>query len=159
MLCIFLSIIAWISLGTDSGMSPRIKNIIDKNYHRWDKIYRNLSLKNISEFLLFKLRATAAHHLETGLLTRPNPKFYDLVYYDGANRFIVRFPKVRGPGKISRIMSEGQDVTNKLSEYMGPSHNFHGIPTTPEFLGYESLVFIFRDDSCNIFFKDEQIIL
>jgi len=113
------------------------------------EMYKNTSLKEVVELCTFKLRTSVSTRLETGLLRRPSTdsdiakKFYDLIYYDGTNRYVVRFPKVRGPSNISHILDDtGADVTSKIKEYLGPSHNFHGIPTTPISLGYNGLTFV-----------------
>jgi len=123
------------------------------------EIYRNSSWKTMLELSIFKLRTYISIHLETGLLVRPRANFYDLIYYDGINRYVVRFPKIRGPSNISYILDPTQaDVTTKIKEYLGPSHNFHGIFTSPMFLGYESLTFVLLDGRTLVFNGNDRII-
>lgn len=69
------------------------------------------------------------------------PKFYELTYYLSEKEYTVRFPKARGPSRLQSVLlyRDGhydKDVTLEVRRYMGPSNNFHGIPTTPSFLGY-----------------------
>lgn len=110
------------------------------------EVYKNASWQTMVELLVFKIRDKLSLHFESGLLIRKPKNLYDLIYYDGTNRYVVRFPKVRGPSKILQVLDEKHiDVTDKIKEYGGPSHNFHGIPTTPEMLGYTSLAFIGLD--------------
>lgn len=100
------------------------------------------------EFLIFKARIVAAHHLETGLLSGTT-KIHDLVYYDGPTRYTIRFPKKRGPCSFSQVTttydSVETDVTEEIRRFAGPSHNFHGIPTTPYMLDYPNLTFVYRN--------------
>jgi hypothetical protein len=83
---------------------------------------------------------------------------YDITYYDGVKKYIVHFPKKRGACKISKIYDQdGNDVTPIVLTYMGPSHNFHGIPTSPEMLGYESLDVLTINDHMHSFCDKEYI--
>lgn len=108
--------------------------------------YNFLSWGATVEFVKLKTRMWVQRSLETGVLTHPKGKFCELVYHQGTSRYIVRFPKTRGPGKVSMVLDENEeDVTSKIREYMGPCHNFHGIITTPKVLGYKKLSFSLRD--------------
>ena len=123
------------------------------------EIFKQSSLTTVKDFCMLKLRTKISNSLETGLLIKPSKyHFYDLIYYDDLNRYIVRFPKVRGPSNISQILTNDViDVTNKVKEYMGPSHNFHGIPTTPDMLGFDSLTFVMIDGATIKFEQNEEI--
>jgi hypothetical protein len=69
--------------------------------------------------------------------------YTDLIYYDGPERYVVRFPKRRAPSPfISVVDREGIDVTMSIRVYAGRHHNFHGIVTTPYLLGYPYLKFV-----------------
>lgn len=66
----------------------------------------------------------------------------------------------RGPRPFSRIEDEnGEDVTNDVARYLGPSYNFHGIPTSPSMLGYESLEFVCHLGTRRAFAGDDIISL
>jgi hypothetical protein len=118
----------------------------------YKEIYRTASWKTMIEFLVFKARISAAHHLETGLLSG-TAKIHNLVYYDGPSRYSIRSPKKRGPCTFSQVTTirnsvaggEKEDVTEKIREFAGPSHNFHGIPTTPDMLDFSNLTFVYRN--------------
>jgi hypothetical protein len=125
-----------------SEIKGYVSNKAGKIIPFYREIYRNSSWQTLAEFIIFKLRSSISVHLETGLLVKPKTNFYDLIYYDGVNRYVVRFPRVRGPSKIFQITDDqNTDVTDKIKEYLGPSHNFHGISTSPALLGYKSLTF------------------
>lgn len=120
--------------------------------------YSLLSWNSTVEFIKLKARTWVQTVLESGFLSHPRGSFCDLVYYDGTSRYVVRFPKTRGPGKVSMVFAENQeDVTSKIRSYMGPCHNFHGIVTTPSFLGYKNLLFSLRDGRKILFEEDEPI--
>src|SRR5271170_1579635 len=55
-----------------------------------------------------------------------------LNYRDGSQEYTIIFPRVRGPAKFTHVVSLSQEiVTDSIKRFAGPSHNFHGIPTTP----------------------------
>lgn len=121
-------------------------------------VYNFLSWEATLEFIKLKIRTWVQTTLETGVLIHPRGKFCELVYHDGTNRYVVRFPKTRGPGKVSMVLDENQeDVTFRIREYMGPCHNFHGIVTTPAVLGYKKLLFSLRDGRKLCFEGDDLI--
>lgn len=133
-------------------------NIIKKRFPLYLEISRKYSWKNIVELFILRLRIIISRYLETGYLTRPNVNFYDLVYYDGTNRYVVRFPRLRGPSQISHILDGNDvDVTDKLKEYLGPSYNFHGISTSPIVFGYDLLTFVFIDGRMLTFKRNDTI--
>lgn len=141
------------------------------------EIYRTgCSWRTLVEFALFQLRILSAKHLETGLVTKLD-RFIDIVYYDGPTRYVARFPKQRGPcpfssASVTQIVARGiynsdpditmtnssSEIINRVREFAGPSHNFHGIPTTPRMLGYENLTLNYRDDTSRTFGADEVIV-
>ncbi len=92
--------------------------------------------QTVKDLLLLEIRSSAIKKLELGHL-KVHPSKYVLTYYQGARRFQVYFPKKRGPRKIISVHTQdGKTITEEVFEAMGPSHNFHGVPTTPELLGY-----------------------
>lgn len=94
------------------------------------------------EALINRLRRWIAKLLQLGHLERTGAT-YTLVYHHGSTRHRVVFPIRRGPTRIHSIVTERdgieEDVTSSIREVMGPGHNFHGIPTTPKMLGYDTL--------------------
>lgn len=85
-------------------------------------------------------------------------KHYILNYQHGFDKYKVLFPRRRGPCKFEKILDEnGVDVTSEITPFMGPSHNFHGIPTTPCMLGHSELTFILNDGDYIVYRYDENI--
>lgn len=78
-------------------------------------------------------------------------------YYVGTKKYTVVFQRIRGPCPFSKVLRVQKpvgmpdDVTEKIKEFAGPSHNFHGIPTTPEMLGESALLFHLRSGSVRRF--------
>jgi hypothetical protein len=93
------------------------------------------------------------------LQTRDLAGVYTLTYYDGSQKYVAVFPRIRGPSKISIVMSNGVTVTDEIRKFGGPSFNFHGIPTTPRMLGYDNLTFYYRFGNSSTFGSDELIIV
>jgi hypothetical protein len=86
--------------------------------------------------------------------------FHEIGYYSGGDRYVLRFPKNRGPGQVSSVVgSGGEDLTEQIKMYMGASKNFHGIPTTPKLLGFDKLVFIMRVGPPRPFVDSEVIVV
>ena len=108
-----------------------------------------LSYRNIIDFALFRARLAAAAKLKTGHLEK-GVTTTDLTFYDGTFKYVVRFNRRRGPCPFSNVSTtlggSAYDITDRIREFAGPSHNFYGIPTTPNMLGYENLTFRIRGD-------------
>lgn len=100
------------------------------------------------EFCTYQLgrRITEMHHAH-----------YIVNYPHGFTWYKILIPRKRGPCEIMDIHDQdGNNVTDTILQFMGPGHNFHGIPTTPKMLGFESLTFSFLIDEKK--FEQEQII-
>lgn len=88
----------------------------------------------------------------------------DIHYIHGMAEYIIRFPNKRGPCPWSSVRDQsGTDVTERVNKFAGPSHNFHGIATTPTTLGFTSLEFELRlsDDETHchtIMFQSNDVI-
>jgi hypothetical protein len=138
------------------GISWIYRDVLITRYKIAMELYRNVTLSILVEYAIFRFRNYITERLETGLLQRQKKTHFDLVYYDGPNKYIVRFPKVRGPTRMSQAISEsGDDITEILRQYIGPSHNFHGIPTTPALLGFRQIKIIFKDETGEVFEQDQ----
>lgn len=114
------------------------------------------------EIFIIKLRNYLSNKFEIGLITRYRGNYYDLTYFDGMNRYIVRFPKVRGGCPFVKVTTQKDDakeidVTHSIVSFAGPSSNFHGIQICPKFLGYESLTFTLKDGEVKTFLCNDNI--
>lgn len=78
-------------------------------------------------------------------------------YWLEGNYYCLVTPRKRGPDRIDRITSSEIDVTEDVRKYMGPYHNFHGIPTTPNLIGFTNLTF-YDIEGGERSFNDDQII-
>jgi len=81
----------------------------------------------------------------------------DILYPYGIRWYKVRFNKKLGPSKIKQIYYNHMNVTKDIKTFMGPSNNFHGIPTTPSMLGYSSLTVRYFNGNEKIYSDDEVI--
>ena len=120
----------------------KIKEKISKSLRVCKEVVHNyrtgaLSFKTLTDLCIFKLRIWVAKKLEIGLLISSKGK-YELIYYDGDMRYKVVFPKNRKIRQISQVENVlGEDITPEILEMMGPSHNFHGISSSPGLLGWK----------------------
>ncbi len=116
------------------GITLRIRTI-----RKGWKLYRkgDLTLMSIREYCWVSARMYVMYLFDIGL--RTYPQHYELEYYHGSKRYRIVFPKRRGARSITQVLtSDNVDITKDIHEIMGPSNNFHGIPTTPKMLGYSS---------------------
>lgn len=98
-----------------------------------------------------------ARVMNMGHITRTR-KTMDVSYRVNGEVYTVRFKSKLTPSKIHFISDhEGNDVTKEVRRFMGPYQNFHGISTTPKFLGYKELTFHFIDNSFKLFNEEDEI--
>jgi hypothetical protein len=84
---------------------------------------------------------------------------YVVNYTHSNHNYKVVFPRMRGPCPFTSVTTlDDIDVTNEVKTFMGPSYNFHGIPTTPGMLGYSKLVFYDFDNECGVVFNMNDVI-
>ena len=130
-------------------------------------LIKYVSYRDIIDFALFRARVLAASKLNTGHLDHQK-HVVDLTFYDGTFKYVIRFPRKRGPCPFNRVFTRSRngtiiDVTDRIREFAGPCHNFYGIPTTPNMLGYVVLSFcLIGDDGEDIqleFSGDSEIVL
>jgi len=123
-------------------------------------LVRHIDSKMIRDYIIFKLRLTMTKYLESGLLSS-STSHYELIYFSGTQKYRILFPKKRGPKSVTKVVTHcdiiTKDVTCHILECMGPSHNFHGISTTPFLLGYKNLTFILRNGT-ELIFTDKELI-
>lgn len=121
------------------------------------RAFRRVSPADLVDLCFFKARNYLSRRFEIGWLVYDGRGFYDLSYFEGVTPYKVRFPRKRGPRSFSSSTSGEKDVTGDILTFAGPSHNFHGIPTTPKLLGLDSLTLVFSEDRSITFEKDEVI--
>jgi len=89
-------------------------------------------------------------------LVEMHHKYYIVWYPYGVSWYKILIPRRRRPVLIDTITDEnGNDVKKDVLAFMGPSHNFHGIATSPNTLGYESLTFTDLDSQSKTFVENE----
>jgi hypothetical protein len=96
--------------------------------------------------MIFYGRVYISKYLEIGDVDDTSRKdLMTITYHKGNQRYKILSPKYRGPCPYAYItitrpvtdtISETVDVTHRIKKYAGPHHNFHGIFTTPNMLGY-----------------------
>lgn len=93
---------------------------------------------------------------------------YTVHYPYGVRWYRIRIPKITGPSPmITRIVDlseedtekEGIDITEHIKPLLGPSHNFHNQPVSPEDLGYKKIRFEFALDDDKTFVNDDTIVI
>lgn len=88
------------------------------------------------------------------------PRRYVLEYPYGIKWYKICIPRRRGVCLIDTITdSDGKDITVEIAAFMGPCHNFHGIPTTPKMLDHQRLTFSYLNGTQRTFEGDDVIIL
>jgi len=152
--------------------------------HRFKIIPREVTKEFITDVIMFKMRMRISASFEIGHLVKSRSGTSDLVYYDGFEKYIIRYPKQRGPypsfrsviattqysddprntGLIPRGGKDtpegtrvGGEITETIRKYAGPHANFYGIPTTPSMFGVDELQFLLDDGSEHIFLKHDII--
>lgn len=85
-------------------------------------------------------------------------RHYIINYVHGFQTYKILAPRRRGPCQFDRVVDQdGNDVTAAVKQFAGPSHNFHGIPTTPEMIGYRSLAFFNGIDDSSKTFEAKEV--
>lgn len=113
---------------------------------------------NIYEYLTIAGRDRIVRHLGLHVRHHPEHPVCEIYYYDGPNKHRIRFPKKRGPMPFTSVTNEDEkNVTADIKEVIGPTKNFHGIPTTPKLLGYKVLIFHLRNGGSQRFEENEVI--
>jgi hypothetical protein len=124
-----------------------LKNALYTRY----SLYRDL--------ILYFIRLKVMDKLGCGKLSTSN-KYYEVSYFNGPTKYTIRFQKKIGVCPYISVTCKDLDVTEKIKEYAGPTHNFHGITVTPASLGYnDPLTFYYRDGTTKTFLLNEKITL
>lgn len=115
----------------------------------------------VKELLEMQIRTWVIKTYKLGDL-ESKQNHYILTYRKGEDIFKIFFPKIRKIRTIVSVLTpDGEDVTLKILQALGPGHNFYGIPTTPKLLGYPkglkieyrrgTIVHVLSDDFINPF--------
>lgn len=85
--------------------------------------------------------------------------YQEVVYSDGPIEYRLRFYRKKGPTPLRSAHDENDvDITETLSMYAGPSHNFHNIPTTPKLLGYQRINVVLKGNIPKCFCENDVIV-
>jgi len=142
------------------GVSSHYQTV-RKGWKLWKK--GDLTIRSIREYFWVCTRMYVMHLFDIGLKTYP--QHYEMDYYHGHKRYRIIFPKKRGPRSITQVLtSDNVDITKQVHETLGPSNNFHNIPTTPKMLGYPSteveyIKMKYKDGSSRVYRDSETISL
>lgn len=89
------------------------------------------------------------------ILVDVHHEYYIVNYPYGMEWYKIKIPRNRNPQVILSMNSEGKDVYKEITPFMGPGLNFHGIPTTPENFGLNSLTIETLENLYNYEMDDE----
>lgn len=119
-----------------------IRRFINRNNLKtsYDALLTFLNFLKI-KFILFMLR-----FLNVGQLHYDrDKKRYTLNYYYGTEMFTIILPYERRINNMLSVNHNGEDITSLIKKHLGPSHNFHKIPSTPKLLGYSKINIRYRN--------------
>lgn len=117
-----------------------------------------LLISTIYTYLICKLRSWV--HYKCGVyLKSMGSDLYELEFWHESKKYKMRFPKSRGPRRIIKVLSNNNDVTQEVFQYIGPSNNFYGIKTTPKMLGYDRLNVYYRSNVQAIYDNEDVIVI
>ena len=129
-------------------------------YYHYSSVFLAVIVRprDIFEYVLHRGRDRLLRYLDLHFRHSSSHPVCEVHYYDGFNKHVVRFPKKRGPTPFVRVCDENEtDVTANIMRYCGPSRNFHGIPTSPQLLGYNKLSFTMKSGNVLVFTEHEKI--
>jgi hypothetical protein len=165
-----IKIIMWFYLTTSIATISSLFVIYKYRNIQIGKLYDTLKTYTTGTVLFFKFiknydsktilqsgRQLVTYYISQKLV-EVNGKYVTLHYPYGVHWYKLRFKRKLGPCRIVDIKDEHENnVTEVIKTYLGPSYDFHGIPTTPYCLGYESLTFEYMNGT-NRQFKNQEII-
>jgi len=136
-----------------------------KGYHPYDTIktsYYNIKLLwSFLKHYNIKTIINSGKQLMTYYIAQRFVKItkdtIEIQYPYGIQWYTIIFPRKRGPTPIKTILNDNKNITKEIRQYLGPSNNFHNIPTSPKMLGYSTLQFHYYNGSIKIF-NDNDII-
>lgn len=85
---------------------------------------------------------------------------YEIQYVLHDHLYKVRTMVKRGPPRIIQVKDhDGNDITDEFRSYVGPNEDFHGQHTTPNDIGYNQIVIVFRDGMEATYEATDQLLL
>lgn len=116
------------------------------------------------DYISFSLRHFLMDQLniDASKIKHVSKKTAEISYYSGTKKYNLRMPKRRGPRKIISVITmtddSRDDITEEILTFLGPSHDFHSIPTTPRMLGYDNLFVIYRGKAEGVRYESNDIV-
>lgn len=104
------------------------------------KLFTFLKVKLFVNWYSFK-KYFYTNYICVGFLKQISRNVSSVSYTNFDETFTIVFPKKRGRNPVKKVMCDGEDKTRDIFSKMGPYYNFHGIPTTPNMLGYTNMIF------------------
>ena len=83
--------------------------------------------------------------------------YYELSFNHKQQEYIYRFQHKRIPSSILAAYSQGENVKDELTKFMGPRQDFFGLNPTPADLGMNDLEIVFSDLHTLTFDQNESI--
>lgn len=84
---------------------------------------------------------------------------YEIQYALHDRVYRIRTQVRRGPSPIVRVLDhKDMDITDEVRSYLGPNEDFHGQSLCPQDMGYERVVFCFRNGGQTGFDLQEPIV-
>jgi hypothetical protein len=97
----------------------------------------------LKDFIVYKIREKVSDFLEIGKIENNNG-ITTVTYFKGEDKYKIIIPTKKGPRPIKNIIlnSSNEELMKRITEYAGPSRDFHGIPVTPLLLGINQPIII-----------------
>lgn len=135
-------------------------NNFQRYYAQYKEIFHQISYETMIKYIIFRLRNMVTHIFENGKFESRKDVIY-VTYFNGDIKYKLCIPKKRCIRQICNVCITGTDIdiTERIFEFLGPTHNFHGIPVTPKMLGYDSITVTYRNDDTIVFNENDDILL
>lgn len=120
-------------------------------------------LAQLTTFVLYKVISTYDWiHASWNTHVQPvNKHFYKLHFIVNRQRYCILFRKKHTPNPISQaINKDGHDITDKVTAFLGPGHDFfQNYSVTPRAMDEKSVTIITIDGDTHTFNASDQFIL
>lgn len=92
------------------------------------------------------------------LIKTPSKNIYELHYKYNNKLYKICIPIKKGPTNISDILDEnGNDISEKISPYLGPNEDLHFCNISPKYLGYSKIYIHTIFDKIYVFENNDKI--
>ena len=126
------------------------------NFVRAFGLYRSASIYSLK--IMHSTREWVSY-LTCPIVEKQNNN-YIITYIYNMKEYKIQCKKNRNRIHILYIKDENDnEISDKVKPFMGPFLDFHGISTSPSFLGYDKLSFHMLNGEKKIFFYNEIISL